>query len=117
MSTVLLQGCVLDSPAGTLFRPFDLRVPCSPDPSERVIALTSDSPFVVVFDGITGVNVLYVESDQPVKMTVDSTAGSAQTLPLEFLALISRSVAITAITFVRVAGQATTVRLILGQEA
>lgn len=117
MSTVLVQGSVIDLPAGDIFQPFDLRVPCSPDPSKRVFQLTSDAPFAVSLDGMTGVNVIHVQADQPVRISVDSAVGTAQTLPLEYFSLISRSVAITAITFLRVAGQATTVTLILGQEA
>ena len=117
MATLIVQGHAIESPAGEVYAPFNIRVPCNPEPSSRVIALSSDAPFVVSFDGLIGANVVQVEADHPVRMTIDSVAGSAQTIPLEFISLVSRSIDITAITFVRVAGQATTVRLTLGQEA
>lgn len=117
MSTLIIEGSVLDLPDGSIARSIRARIPCAPAPAQRIIELTSDSPFGVALDGITKVNALCVESDHPVSMRIDSAAGSSQTIPLESLYLVSRSVAITAITFVRVAGQVTTVRLIFGQGA
>lgn len=117
MSTLLLSGSVVDSPDGSVARPFDFRVPCSPAPEQRVIALTSDAPFSVSLDGLTAINAIYLEADHPVTVRVTSAAGAAQSLPAEMWSLISRAVPITAITLVRVAGQATAVILILGQGA
>lgn len=117
MGTLAIQGAVVELPDGSPVRPFDTRVPCSPDPAERVIALTSDSPTAVALDGMTEIHVIYLEADQPVTVVVTSTAGTAQSIPVESMHLVSRAVPITAISLVRVAGQATTVRLILGQEA
>lgn len=117
MSTLILQGSIAELPDGSVARVYDVRVPCLPAPSERLITLSSDSAFVVSLDGATEISVLYVEADFPVTVTVTSTAGSAQALPAEFLHLVSREVPITAISLIRAAGQATTVRLILGQGA
>jgi hypothetical protein len=117
MSTLVLQGSLADLPDGSVARTYDQRVPVAPPPSERLIMLASDAPFSVSLDGMTEISVLYVESDFPVTVQVTSDAGSAQSLPVEFLHLISREVPITAISLVRAAGQATTVRLILGQGA
>lgn len=117
MSTLALQGTIADLPSGAVFRAFDVRVPCVPAPAMRVIELTADPAFVVNLDGLAEVHVLYVESDQPVTVEVTSDAGVSQSIPLESMFVVSRAVPITAIALVRVAGQATTVRLILGQEA
>lgn len=117
MSTLAIQGSVVDLPSGTIHRSFDDRVPCSPDPSERVISLTSDAAFAVNLDGLTEVHVISLESDRPVTVLLTSTAGTAQALPVESTRIVSRAVPFTAISLVRVAGQATTVRLILGQSS
>lgn len=117
MSTLAIQGTVTDLPDGSVFRSFDQRVPCSPDPSERVIELTSDATFSLNLDGLTGVHALHLEADHPVSLVITSSLGASQVVPVEFLELVSTTVAITAIGLTRVAGQATTVRLILGQKA
>jgi len=117
VSTLIIQGSVLDAPDGSVAWLFDVRVPCIPAPEHRMITLAADAPFSVSLDGLTGINVIYLEADNPVTVVATSTAGAAQSLPAEFFHLVSREVPITAISLVRVAGQATTVRLILGQEA
>jgi hypothetical protein len=117
MGTLVIQGAVVDLPDGSVSRTFDLRVPCSPSPSERIVSLASDAPFDVSLDGMAAVHAIYAEADQPFTLRVDSAAGSSQSIPAESVHIISRAVAITAIALVRAAGQATTVRLILGQEA
>lgn len=117
MSTLILQGSIAELPDGSVARVYDVRVPCSPAPSERLVTLSSNSSFPVSLDGATAISVLYVESDFPVTVVVTSAAGTAQTLPVEFLHLVSRETPITAVSLIRAAGQATTVRLILGQGA
>lgn len=117
MTTLAFQGSVIEIPTGTIYRTFDLRVPCSPDPSERVIPLTSDAAFIVAMDGLTEINAIDIESDQPVTVVLTSAAGTAQSVPVESIRIVSRAVPFTAISLVRVAGQATTVRLILGQSS
>lgn len=117
MSTLAFQGAVLEIPDGSPVRTIDVRMPCSPAPEMRVIQLTVDAPVPVALDGLTGVNALYLEADFPVRLVVTSAAGTSQAIPAESISLVSREVAITALSLVRVAGQATTVILILGQEA
>lgn len=117
MSTLAFQGAVVEIPDGSPVRTFDVRVPCSPAPDMRVVRLTVDSPVSVSLDGWTAINALYLEADFPVRLVVTSAAGTSQTIPAESMSLVSREVAITALSLVRVAGQATTVILILGQEA
>lgn len=117
MGTLAIQGAVVDLPSGETFRPIDERVPCDPAPSSRTIHLADDSPFDVSMDGLDGINALHLAADFPVTVILTSIAGTAQSIPAESMYLISRAVAITAISLVRVAGQVTTVRLILGQEA
>lgn len=107
----------MDLPSGAVFRAIDIRVPCIPAPAQRIVDLGTDAPVSVGLDGLTDVCVLYLESDNPVTVLLTSPAGSAQSLPLETMYVVSRAAPFTAITLVRVAGQATTVRLILGQEA
>lgn len=117
MSTLAITGSAVDTPGGTISRPFDLRVPCSPDPAGRLIALTSDMAATVGLDGLSGVHALYLEANAPVTANLTFAAGSPQAVKGETIIIVSRAVAITAISLVRVAGQATTVRLILGQGA
>jgi hypothetical protein len=117
MPTLILQGSIAELPDGSVARTYDVRVPCSPAPSERLITLADDAPFAVSLDGWTEIAVLYVEADFPITVSVTSTAGTSQTVPLEFIHLVSREVPITAISLIRAAGQATAVRLILGQGA
>jgi hypothetical protein len=117
MTTLAFQGTTLALPDGSIYRRFDYRVPCSPDPTERVITLTSDSAFAVNLDGMTEIHALDLESDSPVTVVLTSTAGTAQSVPVESMRIVSRAVPFTAISLVRVAGQATTVRLILGQSS
>lgn len=117
MSTLVISGSVVDTPDGSIARVFDDRVRCTPDPEQRVLALLSDAPQVVSLDGLTAINVIRLDADNPVTALLTSAAGSAQAVIGESLNLISRAVPYTAISLVRVAGQATTVRLILGQGA
>lgn len=110
----MINGSVADLPDGSIARVFDQRVPCSPPPSERVIELTSDASFSVSLDGMTAIHALYLEADASVTLVVTYT-GSPQSIQGESHTIISRAAPITAISLVRVAGQATRVRLILGQ--
>jgi hypothetical protein len=117
MSTLILQGSLAELPDGSVARTYDVRVPCVVPPSERIVTLSSDSAFPVSLDGATEISVIYVEADFPVTVVLTSAAGTAQNAPAELLHLVSREVPITAISLIRAAGQATTVRLILGQGA
>lgn len=117
MATLILQGSIAELPDGSVARTYDVRVPVSPAPSERLITLASDATFAVSLDGATEINVLYVEADFPVTVVVTSAAGTAQSIPVEFLHVVSRERPITAVSLIRAAGQATSVRLILGQGA
>lgn len=117
MSTLVISGSVVDTPDGAIARVFDDRVRCSPDPEMRLVALLADSPVAVQLDGLTAVNVIRIEADNPVTALLTSAAGAAQAIAGVSLTIISRAVPYTAISLVRVAGQATTVRLILGQGA
>lgn len=116
MSTLAIQGSVVSLPRGEVFAAIDLRVPCDPPPSSRSVTISGDDPVAVALDGLV-VNVVQIAADAPVVVVVTSDAGTSQSIPCESLILVSRAVAITAISLVRVAGQVTTVRLILGQEA
>lgn len=117
MSTIAIQGTVTDLPDGEVSRQIDQRFACSPPPEKRSIVLTSDAPFVVNLDGMTGINALYIDANNHITAKIDSAAASAQLVPGENMFIVSRAVPITALSLIRVAGQATTVCVIIGQAA
>ncbi len=117
MSTLQFQGSLLEMPDGDVFRQIDQRMPLAQPADERSIVLTVDSAVAVDLSAIAAVHMLQIEANNPVTVRVTSTAGAAQSVPSEFLFLVSRAVPITGISLVRVAGQTTTVRLTLGQGA
>lgn len=117
MSALMLQGSLLVLPEGDVFRSVDQRVPLARPAESRSFALSTDAPFVVNLAEMPAINILQLEADFAVTVSVTSAAGTSQSVPLEFLFLVSRKVPITGISLLRVAGQATAVRLILGQGA
>jgi hypothetical protein len=115
MGALAISGSVVDLPDGTIARTFDERIACSPAPERRVVVLSTDSPVSVQLDGLAGVTALFLESSASVAVTLTYGAGSPSDHHGETIIVVSRAVPITAISLVRVAGQATTVSLILGQ--
>lgn len=81
------------------------------------VDLTSDAPVVVDMHGLSAHIVVARATSGKAKMTVTSTDGAAQNVPIDPLGIvISRSVPITAISFTRVAGVANSVKLFIGQK-
>lgn len=82
------------------------------------VDLTGDAPVVVDMHGLSAHIVFARASSGKARMTVTSTDGAAQNVPIDPIGLvISRSVPITAISFTRVAGEANSVKLFIGQKA
>lgn len=104
-------------PDGDVFRSIDKRVPLALPVYDIPVPLTVDSAVPVDLSAFGSVHVIMIEADFPVVAKYTSAAGSAQGVPSEFAFLISRQSPITALSLTRVAGQATTVRLTLGQGA
>jgi hypothetical protein len=79
--------------------------------------LTADAPVSVDFGGLANVNVLYLKTvGGKVRVRITSSDGATQSIPVDtVLAIISKSVAITAIDLTRVAGVDTNVRVFLGE--
>lgn len=117
MGTLQFQGSVLSMPDGDVFRSIDQRMPLAQPAEARTIVLTVDTPVAISLAEIPAVHMLQLDASNPITVLITSAAGAAQSLPVEFLLLVSRSVPITGISLVRVAGQTTTVRLTLGQGA
>ena len=117
MATLQVQGSVLSMPDGDVFRPFDERMPLALPAEVRTIVLTVDSPVTISLAEIAPVHMMQVDADFPVVVQLTSAAGTSQGVPIEFMLLKTRSVPITGISLIRVAGQTTTVRLTLGQGA
>lgn len=82
------------------------------------VDLASDAPVAVQMNGVSA-HVLWARSATgKVSMTVSSADGASQTVPVDRTAiLISRSVPFTSISFTRVAGEANSVKLFIGQLA
>lgn len=84
--------------------------------SAKLMQLTVDGATVVSFDGLATAGVVYVKVDQPVTLTISSTLGTNQTLPLDDLWIhISQSVQISALSITRTSGVLTNCRVVLGQ--
>jgi hypothetical protein len=82
------------------------------------VVLDDDDPVDVDLGGITNVNVLIMRT-QGGKATarITSADGKTQAVPVDpFFALISRSVAVTAVDLTRVKGVATTVKVFMGEK-
>lgn len=117
MGVLAISGSVVELPDGGIARTFDDRIICSPAPERRVVVLSGDAPVSVQMDGLTGVTALFLEATASVTASLAYGAGTPSDHRGETIIVISRAVPITAIALVRVAGQATTVSLILGQGA
>lgn len=117
MATLEFQGSVLSMPDGDVFRSIDQRMPLAQPAAARTFVLTTDSPVVVDLVEMPAVHMLELDADFPVTAVLTSAVGTSQSVPVEFMLLKTRSVPITGISLVRVAGQTTTVRLTLGQGA
>lgn len=80
--------------------------------------LTSDSPQVVDFGGVTNANVVIIACDRKVRVRITTTDGATQSIPVDdTLILISRTVAVTAIDLTRVPATETNVAVFLGEKA
>jgi hypothetical protein len=79
--------------------------------------LTVDTPVAVNFGGVTNCNVLIIQSDRPITVTVTSAAGTSQSFPCDgYLQLISRTVPITAVSLTRTPATLTNVSVFLGEK-
>lgn len=122
MSVAEINVAVVEVPGGAVAKRFCERVPLAVPVERRLIQLTTDSPTVVGLDGMTvaslTINTNLPEIQQaPSRVTVTLTNAdvSAQSIEVDdLLELLCRSKPYTAITLTRVAGQATTVELLLG---
>lgn len=83
------------------------------------VELTADTPIAVPFGGVTNANVIIMKAlGGKVRARVTSADGATQAVPFDtYWILMSDSVAVTAIDLTRVAGTATTVRVLLGEKA
>jgi hypothetical protein len=118
MSTLVIQGTVLELPAGGVGKPFDKRLALARDAEIRTFTLTSDSPVAVSLDGWTGLNAIHLESDTKITALITSADGTAQAIPVDdLLSWICRAVPITGLSLQRVSGQNAIVKLTLGQKA
>jgi len=117
MGTLAFQGSLAALPDGDVFRPLDVRVPLALPAEVRSVPLAADAPVAVNLAAFGNVHVLLIEADFPVVAAFTSAAGTAQAVPGEIHFLVSRASPITALSLTRVAGQATMVRLTLGQGA
>jgi hypothetical protein len=84
------------------------------------LTLNNDSPVALPFGGLTQANVLIVKIVGAAKANVRITSnpGSNQVIPVDsFLALMTASEPITAVSVQRTPGVQTTVRYFLGQKA
>lgn len=115
MSTLAIIGTIAELPDAEVSSVIDQRVALDRPAEKRTVKLASDSPFAVNLDGMT-INALQIDADTKITALITSADGTAQAIPGEYIAIVSRKVAITAISLVRVAGQDATVELILGQQ-
>lgn len=122
MSVLSVTGSVLVSldDDTTDFAPYmglDHRMALARGPMVVPLELDTDSAVVVDLNGLS-IHALVALSNRKVKMTMTSTDGTAQSVPCDPIAfLVSESVPITALSFTRVAGQATSVKLLLAQKS
>ena len=81
------------------------------------IDLGADAPVVVDLTGATNVHALAILADAKVRVRITSADGATQAVPVDgLLLLFSKSVPITAIDLTRVAGVATSVRVLIGSK-
>lgn len=79
--------------------------------------LDADAVEAVSFGDVTSAHVVLIKSDKKVTVRLTSVEGAIQIVPVDtLLYLISESVPYTAIDLTRVAGQSTTVKILLGEK-
>lgn len=116
MSVLSYSGSLVELPGG-IAEAFDERIGLARDAEKRTVVLSADPAFAVNLDGWTAVHMLHVKSDTKITVRITSADGAQQLIPCDpMVTIVSRSVAITAIDLVRVAGQSATVEIILGQK-
>lgn len=117
MAVLAVSGSLVELPNGGVAKYFAENVSLAQPAEQRTIKLTGDAPFVVNLDGWTNVHALNITSDTKITARITSADGASQSIPVDpLLTIVSRSVPITAIELVRVAGQSATVELTLGQK-
>ncbi|MFA6166754.1 MAG: hypothetical protein WC700_09065 [Gemmatimonadaceae bacterium] len=78
--------------------------------------LSVDTAVSVGLGGLTAVHFVQLKASAKIRVRVTSADGTAAAIPVDsLLILINLSVPITAIDLTRVAGQSTTVQVLLGQ--
>lgn len=82
------------------------------------LELTTDSPVAVGLNGLQA-HVLIMVANYPVTMTLTTDSGDVDASPIvgDFAIVMSPLDPYTAISFARVAGQATSVKMFVGQKA
>ncbi len=81
----------------------------------QLLQLTVDGPQVINMGGITSAALLIVKSDFPISLILTSILGVAVVPVDKFIAMITSTQPITALSVQRPTGLLTTVRLTLGQ--
>lgn len=84
------------------------------------LTLNNDSPVTLPLGGLSSANVVIIKVVAPSKVNVriTSNSGSAQVIPVDsFLALITASEPLTAVSVQRTPGVQTVIRYFLGQKA
>lgn len=80
--------------------------------------LVADTVETVDLGGLTDVSVIVIKSDAKVRLRITSSDGATQAIPVDgFIALVTKSVIITAIDLTRVAGAETNVHVFLAELA
>lgn len=80
--------------------------------------LLVDTPVAVAFGGVVSANVIVISTDRPITVRLTSPSGAIQSVPVDdFLAIISRTNAYTAIDLTRQPATETHVSVFLGQKA
>ena len=81
------------------------------------VALDADPVEAVPFGDVTSAHVVMIKTTKKVTVRLTSSEGALQIVPVDsILQLISESVPYTAIDLQRVAGQATSVKVFLGEK-
>lgn len=82
------------------------------------VTLTSDDPVSLSLGGLSAVNALIIKAvGGKIRVQISSSDGVQQSVPVDsFLALVSASTNITAITVTRTPAVATVVKYFLGQK-
>lgn len=117
MSVLAVSGSLVELPSGGIAKYFAENISLARPAEKRTIVLGNDAPFAVNLDGWTAIHALHIESDTKITARITSADGAQQLVPVDpLLTIVSRSVPITAIDLVRVAGQSATVEITLGQK-